>query len=90
MEPTTIYKITTEGDCEGRSTKTLGYATGEPRDIRAYFDKQKEYNLDLEKIKIRHISPKMVLSEKALLGQKQSLEQRMREVNEELERLGVE
>lgn len=59
MKP--VYKVTTEGDIEGRSTATLGYATGEIDDIKAYFEKSKAYNLYVEPIKVIHVTPDLIV-----------------------------
>lgn len=86
METSQIYKVTTEGDCEGRSTKVLGYATGCPEDIMVFYDDQKEYNIHVEKIKIVHVNPKAVKEKRDLLEERTTLRKRLGELENILER----
>ena len=40
-----IYRVTTEGDCEGKSTREIAYAKGNQKDIlRFYKASQKKAN----------------------------------------------
>lgn len=45
-----IYKVTTEGDSEGRTTRFIAYATGKLDDVLAYFDKDKTYDIHAERV----------------------------------------
>lgn len=76
----TIYRVTTEGDVEGRTVKTLGYCTGNQRDIIDYYDDKKCYELKLTPITVEAITPQLVSERKSDL-------ERMRNLTAELERL---
>ena len=43
--PIGVWKVTTEGDCEGRSTKTIGVFEGHVVDIALQLSKQSYYSL---------------------------------------------
>jgi hypothetical protein len=79
-----IYKVTTEGDCEGRSTSTLGYCTGNPSDIKAYFNDRKTYEIRLEELKVVHISPTSASERVDLIKKKQQLQKEIDNINEKL------
>lgn len=81
METQKIYKVTTEGDCEGRSTKTLGYATGIEIDILNYFDDKKEHSISLYEIFVLHITHDSVKERNALIKEKKELEERIKYIN---------
>lgn len=51
-----IYQVMTEGDEEGRSIKTIGYAMGEPNVISAYFDNEKMYRIYTNEIHVTDLS----------------------------------
>ena len=36
-----IYRVTTEGDCEGKSTREIAYAKGNQKDILRFYDSVK-------------------------------------------------
>lgn len=80
----TIYKVTTEGDVEGRTTRTLGYVTGKRDDIFAYFDDKKAYSISIEPIKVIPILPTSVNEKKLLLQRKKELESELKRINDEL------
>lgn len=82
-----IYVITTEGDEEGRTQRVLGYATGKPEHIRAYYDDQKMYKLELREAAVLDIIPETVLAKKGLTGQKIDLEQKLHRIERELRAL---
>lgn len=75
-----IYKVTTEGDIEGRTTKTLGYAQGDRQSIIDYYSPKKYYQIYLEEISIENITCEMAEESKKLLEEKQSLERRLKEI----------
>ena len=79
-----IYKVTTEGDCEGRSTRTLGYCTGNPSDIKNYFDDIKTYEIRLEELKVVHISPTSASERIILIDRKKELEREIKSINEKI------
>jgi len=80
----TIYKVTTEGDCEGRSVKTLGYCTGNPADIELYFQDQKAYSIQLDILNIKHIDPATVKTKAELLQRKKDIEQELQYIKQQL------
>jgi hypothetical protein len=79
-----IYKVTTEGDCEGRTTSTLGYCTGNTWDIEAYFDDKKTYNIHLEKIEVKHITKESAEEKQRLLDRKAIIEEELKKINSRL------
>jgi hypothetical protein len=78
------YKITTEGDCEGRTTSTIGYFTGELQDILKYCEKYKYYELRHEKIKIKHIDPSSVKERQEKENEITQLKNRLKELEAEV------
>jgi len=48
--PVGVWKVTTEGDCEGRSTKNLGTFFGHVADIAAKLHSQSFYSLKFAKV----------------------------------------
>lgn len=70
----TIYMVTTEGDVEGRTTKTLGYCTGKPEDIKAYYNDKKVYEIKVTPITTEHITLQMVVARHTDLETKRKLE----------------
>jgi hypothetical protein len=79
-----LYKVTTEGDCEGRSTMTLGYCTGDPSDIKKFFDNQKTYEIRLEEITVRHITNRSAKEREELLNKKKELEEQLESIKRRL------
>ena len=75
-----IYKVTTEGDCEGRSTKTLGYCRGEKDDILKYYNDRKYYTLKVEEITIVNITSKSTLERQNLIARQKELEKELEEI----------
>lgn len=49
-----IWQVTTEGDCEGRSTKTLGYFKGGVDEIAMHLANQCYYTLSFSKIEVKN------------------------------------
>lgn len=79
-----IYKVTTEGDCEGRTTKVLGYAKGNISDIRSYYEDKKTYSLSVIEIYVLDITPESADNKKELITQKENLERQLKSINERL------
>lgn len=50
---TSVYHITTEGDCEGRTTKSLGYFSGDLETILLHLAKSSYYSLKVEEIVVK-------------------------------------
>lgn len=75
-----IYRVSTEGDCEGRSVRTLGYAEGYPEDIEIFYDDKKYYRITLDKIEINKVTPELVSEKKSLIHEKNNLEKRLKEI----------
>jgi hypothetical protein len=84
-----IYVVTTEGDCEGRTTRTIGYATGDPEDIKAYYEPQKMYEIKLEKAKVMQINPQAVQTRRNLLDEKRDLEEKQADLEKRLKDAGL-
>lgn len=80
----TIYKVTTEGDVEGRSVATLGYATGDQNDIRNYFNDRKYYSLSLQAITVINVTPQSAKERLALINEKAELETKLKGLSERI------
>ena len=78
-----IYKVTTQGDCEGKTTNIIAYASGRRDVIMEYYDDQKVYDISLEEITVTNITPHSAAEKRNLLCRK-------RELEEELERILIE
>lgn len=81
---TRAYRVTTEGDVEGRSILTLGYATGKESDILKYYDDRKAYDIRLEEIKIVAITSYMADHKVDLLKRKTELEKELESIKNKL------
>jgi hypothetical protein len=79
-----VYMVTTEGDVEGRSTRTIGYARGRPEDIEMYFDDAKCYNIRLKGIDIIDVTEDNIGERKEMLTEKADLEARLKELERKL------
>lgn len=85
INKTKVYIVTTEGDCEDKGpSATLGYATGDPEDIKKYFDNRKMYKLYLDEVTILEITPESIEYKEKLLNRKKDLEKKMDESTKEL------
>ena len=84
MESKNIYKVTTEGDCEGRTTSILGYCTGELSDIQAFYDDRKTYSLSIQKIEVLEIKRYSAAERVALVNRKKELEEELERINSKL------
>src|SRR3989338_8070629 len=86
------YRVTTEGDEEGRGPLvTLGYAIGKEEDIKAFFDNKKYYNIYVEPIEIFNITPealdekmKLVSEREKSLREIKDLEQKIRDIQNQI------
>jgi len=85
MEKEKIYQVTTEGDCEGKSTRTLGYCKGEISDIKAYFDDKKTYEIRVSEINVSVITSKSAEEKQLLMSRKKSLERQLEDIKKQLE-----
>lgn len=81
---TQIFKVTTQGDCEGRSTKVLGYATGNVALIERYFDKQKTYSLSIEPVNLINVTIEEVEKKEALEKCQKELKLQLEQVEKSL------
>lgn len=79
-----IYAVKTEGDCEGKTISTLGYATGDVDDIKKYFDDRKMYHLRLTELNVVHITPESFSERIQLKSEKADLEQRLKQIKNQL------
>jgi hypothetical protein len=84
MESEKIYKVTTEGDCEGRTNKTLGYCTGEISDIKDFYDDRKTYTLRVEEFDVIKITPNSKSQRVALVNRKKELEEELKRIKSKL------
>ncbi len=80
----TIYKVTTEGDCEGRTRRTIAYAMGDPEVINSFYDKEKNYTLYLDEIKVHVITPESMAIREALIERKKELEMELENIKNRL------
>lgn len=79
-----IYEVRTEADDDGRTMKTLGFAIGDPGDIKAYYDNDKYYNLYLEERRVVHVTPDRVPERKLLRERQEQLEAELEEIRKKL------
>jgi hypothetical protein len=84
---TEIYHASTEGDCEGRTTRNLGYFTGRQKDIIAYLEPEKTYDIRLSPIKVYHISEEAVQERVRLQDRLAQLKKEIQEIEEKLDNL---
>ena len=56
-----VYKVTTCGDIEGKTSATLGYATGKIEDIEQFFKGSKIYKLWIEPIKVIKVTQDLII-----------------------------
>ena len=56
-----LWKVTTEGDCEGRTTRTLGIYAGNISDIAFYLKDKCEYSLNFSPAPVIRVSSEDVL-----------------------------
>ena len=84
MKNEKIYKVTTEGDVEGRTIRTIGYATGNVADIRVYYEDEKYYTLSVEELVVTNITPELANRKSDLLKRKLELEAELSEINKML------
>lgn len=85
---TQIYKVTTEGDCEGRTTETLGYATGDPKLIEEYYQERKMYSIKLEPINIIQVTGGTTQQRRTLRSKRTILLEDIKHLEQQLENLG--
>lgn len=85
MNEKQVYAVYHKDKWEGEKGAIIGYATGEPKDITAFYKPQFGGQFCVEKIKIIDITPETISAQKRLKGQKKSLEARLRKVEAELE-----
>ena len=84
MESKQIYKVTTEGDIEGRTTRILGYCTGDKIDIAKFFDSLKYYSLQIEPLQVQEITPDSANHKAHLIAEKKNLTDRLKEIEKQL------
>jgi len=85
IKHTLVYHVSTEGDCEGRSMTSLGYATGEVVDIRNYFLHLKTYELKIEPITVLHITKNSLKEKFELMQMKRHLQSEIEKIDKQLE-----
>lgn len=80
--PNVIYRVTTEGYDTRKPTIELGYATGNPVDIRAFYDDMKTRTIHLEKIVITPVTAETLEGKARLLAERNHILQRAREITD--------
>ena len=85
--PPKIYKVWTYDETEGKVVIRLGYAEGQPEDIKNFFglDFSKGHEIHCDEIIARRIEPADVAQKKILLDQKSELENKLLQVKRELD-----
>ena len=81
-----IYRVTTEGDCEGKSTREIAYAKGNQKDILRFYDSVKMYEIHLTEIIIKNITPEMAETNDEIVARIKKLDE---ERNQLLSRLNT-
>ncbi len=81
-----IYRVTTEGDCEGRTTREIAYAKGNQKDILRFYDSEKMYEIHLREIIIKNITPEMAETNDEIVARIKKLDE---ERNQLLSRLNT-
>ena len=81
-----IYRVTTEGDCEGKSTREIAYAKGNKKDILKFYDSEKMYEIYLKEIIIKNITPEMAETNDEIVARIKKLDE---ERNQLLSRLNT-
>lgn len=79
-----IYKVTTEGDQEGKTTKLLGFCTGNIEDIKMFFNNEKYYSIYVDEVNVKHISKDMGIDRANLHKRKLDLEKELDNVKKQL------
>lgn len=79
-----IYEVTTEGDVEGKTTKYLGYCTGDIDDIKNFYNDKKTYEIHCKEIRPKHITKEMVDNKKELIKRKHEIECELKIINEKI------
>ncbi|MFC1698100.1 hypothetical protein ACFL1H_07185 [Nanoarchaeota archaeon] len=91
-----IYEVQTEEDERHRSFITLGYAKGDPKDIRDFYEDQREVMIDLYKvdtnqvqpIDVINITPQLVKQKYQLKEDIENLELRLEKAQDQLDNIG--
>ena len=81
-----IYRVTTEGDCEGKSTREIAYAKGNEKDILRFYDSEKMYGIYLKEILIKNLTQEMVETNDEIVAKLKKLDE---ERNQLLSRLNA-
>ncbi len=83
----TIYQVFTEGGTEIYiPPKFLGYATGNPVDIKQYYDSEKFYSIDVQPLIVPHITHEIALQRQSAALELRTLETRIQELKKEVRR----
>jgi hypothetical protein len=82
--PEKVYHVTTEGDCEGRSIRNLGFASGEIADIEAFYQPQKTYEIYIKEITVKEITPQSAAERDVLIYKKKELEKELETIKNQL------
>jgi hypothetical protein len=77
----TVYAVFARTDMWA---KFLGHATGEARDIEAFYHSKREYGLVIEPIKVNHVPKGFAKSKADLMCKKRELQQQLIELEAKL------
>ena len=85
--PPKIYKVWTYDETEGNVVIRLGYAEGQPEDIKNFFglDFSTGHEIHCDEIIARRIKPADVAQKKSLLCQKLELENKLSKIKQQLD-----
>ena len=75
-----IYRVTTEGDCEGKSKREIAYAKGNQKDILRFYDSEKMYEIYLKEIIVKNITPEMVETNDEIVAKIKKLDEERKQL----------
>ena len=84
--PETIYAVYTTD--ASNSWELLGYATGDVKDIKAFYHERRDYDLVTEVVKPNHIPPGYASKKAELMHRKRELQQQLDDLEKEIKHIG--
>ena len=79
-----IYAVWTQADEEGRTSKIIGYATGNEDAIVGFFSAKKFYSISLSEIHVVNVTEEDVRKQKLLLEERSDLINRVRGIDAQI------
>lgn len=79
-----VYHVTVEGDVEGKTTKSLGYATGASDDIRAVYGAENYQGFHLVEINVLGVTHDLALGVDRARVKKMKLESELLAIKRQL------